>query len=219
LLSKPGFCQRAETEVTTNVATSIDLPELARQGPAAMRERLMQCSLEDLKNLAATNNLDPNGRVARFVHSGDIVDFIILEMSKRPANDGPGKASIPPSAPFEAAGSTRNHQAEPLQTFVSKYCFECGSVIREKAEICPKCGVRQISVASSGGQSSKSKLVAALLAILLGGLGLHKFYLDRPVWGVIYLLFCWTFIPAFVGFIEGIIYLCTSDAKFAAKYG
>jgi NMD protein affecting ribosome stability and mRNA decay len=30
-----------------------------------------------------------------------------------------------------------------------KYCHECGSVIRLKAEICPKCGIRQPPVQGS----------------------------------------------------------------------
>jgi TM2 domain-containing membrane protein YozV len=65
----------------------------------------------------------------------------------------------------------------------------------------------------------KSRSVAVLLAMLLGGLGLHKFYLDSPGWGVIYLLFCWTFIPAIIGFFEGITYLSMSDQVFQEKYG
>jgi TM2 domain-containing membrane protein YozV len=37
--------------------------------------------------------------------------------------------------------------------------------------------------------------------------------------GVLYLLFCWTFIPALVGFIEGLVMLASDDASFAATYG
>ena len=37
--------------------------------------------------------------------------------------------------------------------------------------------------------------------------------------GFLYLIFCWTFIPAIIAFIEFIIYLCDSDEKFARKYG
>ena len=55
--------------------------------------------------------------------------------------------------------------------------------------------------------------------MLLGGLGIHKFYLGRVWQGILYLVFCWTFIPALVGFIEGIIYLTMSDRDFEAKYG
>jgi TM2 domain-containing membrane protein YozV len=90
-----------------------------------------------------------------------------------------------------------------------KYCFECGAVIRANAEICPKCGVRQPMARGSG----KNKVVAGLLAIIpfFGGLGIHKFYLGKIGQGVLYLIFCWTFIPALIGFFEGIIYLATSD--------
>lgn len=102
-----------------------------------------------------------------------------------------------------------------------KFCHECGAVIRARAEICPKCGVRQFT--GSGGlsitPSGKSKLAAGLFAIFLGGIGVHKFYLGRAGQGILYLLFCWTFIPALISLIEGIIYLTMSDQAFAEKYG
>ena len=60
---------------------------------------------------------------------------------------------------------------------------------------------------------------AAVLAFFLGGLGVHKFYLGRAAWGILYLLFFWTFIPAVISFIEFIIYLTMSDEAFAEKYG
>jgi TM2 domain-containing membrane protein YozV len=66
---------------------------------------------------------------------------------------------------------------------------------------------------------NKSRIVAAILAFFLGGLGIHKFYLGQIGWGIIYLIFCWTFVPSIVAFIEFIIYLCTSDEDFARKYG
>ena len=98
----------------------------------------------------------------------------------------------------------------------TKFCVNCEAEIDAKAEICPKCGVRQPSIGYGAG---KSRIIAALFAIFLGGLGIHKFYLGKVGWGILYLLFCWTFIPAIVGFIEGIIYLTMSDEDFAAKYG
>ena len=62
-------------------------------------------------------------------------------------------------------------------------------------------------------------MTAALLAFFLGGLGAHKFYLGKVGQGFLYLIFCWTFIPAIVAFIEFFIYLSTSDEDFARKYG
>ena len=96
-----------------------------------------------------------------------------------------------------------------------KYCQECGSVIRAKAEICPKCGVRQ----AVGSLSGRNRMAAALFALLLGGIGIHKFYLGRVGMGIVYLLFCWTFIPLIASLIEGIVYLTMTDADFTAKYG
>lgn len=67
--------------------------------------------------------------------------------------------------------------------------------------------------------NGKNRLVAGLLAILLGGLGLHKFYLGRIGMGILYLLFSWTIIPSIIGIIEGINYLVMTDDAFAYKYG
>lgn len=65
----------------------------------------------------------------------------------------------------------------------------------------------------------KSKGIAVLLAIFLGGLGIHKFYLDKPGIGLIYLLFCWTLVPALLGLIDAIIIICTSNSKWKERYG
>lgn len=52
-----------------------------------------------------------------------------------------------------------------------------------------------------------NKLAYALLAIFVGGIGIHKFYAGRTGSGILYLLLCWTFIPGLVAFIEGIVAL------------
>ena len=64
----------------------------------------------------------------------------------------------------------------------------------------------------------KSKVVAGVLGILVGGFGVHKFYLGQIGMGILYFLFCWTGIPSLVGLIEGILYLVKSDEEFNEKY-
>jgi TM2 domain-containing membrane protein YozV len=69
------------------------------------------------------------------------------------------------------------------------------------------------------GRRVKSRGVAIILALILGGLGAHKFYLGRPGWGLLYLIFFWTFIPAIIAFVEAILYLLTDERSFQRKYG
>ena len=47
-----------------------------------------------------------------------------------------------------------------------------------------------------------------VLAFFLGGIGIHKFYAGKIGTGIVYILFCWTFVPSFIAFIEFIIGLC-----------
>jgi TM2 domain-containing membrane protein YozV len=62
------------------------------------------------------------------------------------------------------------------------------------------------------------KMVAGILAILLGGLGVHKFYLGMTTPGIIMIVLACTGISGLIGLIEGIIYLTKSDADFYQQY-
>ena len=107
------------------------------------------------------------------------------------------------------------HGNERTKAVDEKFCTDCGQTIKAKAEICPKCGVRQLPPPFS----EKSRLATALLALFLGGLGGHRFYLGHVGLGFLYLLFCWTLVPSMVAFIEFIYFLIMSDAAFNQKYG
>jgi TM2 domain-containing membrane protein YozV len=67
------------------------------------------------------------------------------------------------------------------------------------------------------GVSPKNRLVAGLLGILIGGLGIHNFYLGFTTKGVIQLVltitvfFWWA--AAIWGLVEGIIILTSKDPK------
>jgi TM2 domain-containing membrane protein YozV len=51
-------------------------------------------------------------------------------------------------------------------------------------------------------QAKKEEVVGVLLALFLGGFGVHHFYLRRDTAGIIYLLFSWTGIPAVIALVE-----------------
>lgn len=121
-----------------------------------------------------------------------------------------------------------------------KELFDMGAITQEefdkkKAEILAK----PVTLAQSRGQGSaqvplsprseaqKSKVVAGLLAIFLGGLGIHKFYLGYTKQGVIMLLvslfgslllFIGPLAVGVIALIEGIMYLTKSDEDFDAVY-
>lgn len=64
----------------------------------------------------------------------------------------------------------------------------------------------------------KNRRLAAVLAIILGSFGVHKFYMGNVKKGILYLLFFWTFIPTVLGVYSGIRYLLMDDEKFQEKY-
>ena len=123
----------------------------------------------------------------------------------------------------------------------SIFCTGCGENMPADAQFCAKCGKRNATIPSESTASqtvpsapadpliipapnpgdyipgAKSRLTAGLLGILVGGLGVHKFYLNKVGLGIVYVLFCWTFIPAVIGLIEGIIYLTQDDMTFGRQ--
>lgn len=65
---------------------------------------------------------------------------------------------------------------------------------------------------------AEKKIVAGILAILLGGFGVHKFYLGYTKEGIIQLILSFVCIGGIIGLIEGILYLTKSDEEFVATY-
>jgi TM2 domain-containing membrane protein YozV len=75
------------------------------------------------------------------------------------------------------------------------FCPSCGAVIKKDAEICPKCGVRQLASPQAGTQAKyppgyqpKSNLTALLLCFFLGALGVHRFYVGKTGTGILMIL-------------------------------
>ena len=114
-------------------------------------------------------------------------------------------------------------------------CLYCGATIKVKSEEEVQKTVQQtqsvaqqpqvvvqVQVPQQPAQTQKvhnrTKGVAAILALLLGGFGVNFFYLgDIPV-GVACILSCFTGIPALIGVICAIYYICMSNEEFDQKY-
>ena len=118
-----------------------------------------------------------------------------------------------------------------------KQCPKCGQYVDDNATFCSHCGYSfQQSTQSttpppidsypsdnafdSCGPEGKSRGVAALLAILLGGLGVQYFYLNKVGAGLITigltLITCGLW--EIVTLIQGILMFCMTNAQFRTKY-
>lgn len=93
------------------------------------------------------------------------------------------------------------------------YCQNCGQQTYQGASVCTHCGAA-LNKPVLGPQ--KSKLAAGLLGILLGGLGIHNFYLGYTTKGIIQLLLTLLtcgfggIISSIWGLIEGVMILTGS---------
>ena len=94
------------------------------------------------------------------------------------------------------------------------FCKKCGADIGD-AQYCPQCGEASEVVGSAPAPvytgKTVNKIAYALIAIFIGGIGIHRFYAGRWLSGILYLLFFWTCIPALLGLIEGIIAITRDD--------
>jgi TM2 domain-containing membrane protein YozV len=81
---------------------------------------------------------------------------------------------------------------------------------------------------SSAPPTESKRILAGVLGIVFGSLGIHKFVLGYTLEGVIMLVvtvvgFPFTcgisgYVMALIGLIEGIVYLTKTDAEFVARY-
>jgi len=93
-----------------------------------------------------------------------------------------------------------------------KYCIKCGTKLIEDNNFCSNCGFK-IKENNIEAKEQKSRVVAGLLAIFFGFLGVHNFYLGYTRKGVAMLLitllsfFLLSGITSTWGLIEGIMIL------------
>lgn len=52
-----------------------------------------------------------------------------------------------------------------------------------------------------------NKIIYIVLAVFLGGFGVHKFYAGKTMSGILHLVFCWTGIPHIIAIINAILTL------------
>lgn len=103
------------------------------------------------------------------------------------------------------------------KTKVSITCPECFETTSNQGTSCDNCGFPMTSAPCKTiaphrpmNKNNKSKEVATLFALLLGGIGIYKAYFDQASGSYIYVLLYWTFIPLVIAIFEAIILSCTN---------
>jgi len=107
-------------------------------------------------------------------------------------------------------------------------CLDCmnkasGKIYCNACHYSSVAGSRDLQLPPSGHTTTVSTLkrrdLAAIMALLLGSFGVHKFYLGQYGWGILYFLFSWSGIPTLAGWVEGILMLVRPEADFIRRYG
>lgn len=91
-------------------------------------------------------------------------------------------------------------------------CPACGKTYAQPPDVC-ECGAIALRVVGN-----KKKKIVILLALFLGWMGAHRFYLGQPFKGALYLLFFWTLVPFFFSLIDIGEYIFTNPYNFNVKY-
>lgn len=120
-----------------------------------------------------------------------------------------------------------------------KQCPRCQQYVEDSSAFCNKCGYNFNTTSQyfnqtpppmnnypsdnafdACGPEGKSRGVAAILDVLLGGLGIHYFYLGKVSAGIITILLtlvtcgCWEIVML----IQGILMFCMTNEQFRNKY-
>jgi TM2 domain-containing membrane protein YozV len=69
-----------------------------------------------------------------------------------------------------------------------QFCRSCGQIISSLAPSCPHCGAPTGVKGTPMGASPKLRLVALLLCLLVGMLGVHRFYVGKIGTGILELI-------------------------------
>lgn len=132
----------------------------------------------------------------------------------------------------EAEIPTTAQKCRHCGEWVSRDCLKCGTPIKAQwaaRGLCADCEARERPgpfpqpyagppTAPTYYAPRKNRSLSVGLALVLGGIGAHKFYLDKPGKGLLYLMFCWTGIPTLVGLYEAVKYIWLDEEEFQRRF-
>lgn len=128
------------------------------------------------------------------------------------SNTSPNLHNVQAPPVTEVRPGNTNRDTVQVEKNTQHYCYKCGKSINPELAKCPHCLTPKMAYVS------KDKFTAVILSFLLGGLGVHRFYLGQW-WGIFYIIFWGTLIPSIISVIEALVFLLTPQEKWNRKYG
>ncbi|MGI2260428.1 TM2 domain-containing protein [Shewanella sp. GXUN23E] len=100
-------------------------------------------------------------------------------------------------------------------------CPQCGIDLPLGSPVCTSCHCALGLEALAGVDPHiriKNQQLAAWYGLLLGGFGVHKFYLGQHLKGSLYLAFCWTLVPVALGWLDALRTVRMTPMAFQRRY-
>lgn len=84
----------------------------------------------------------------------------------------------------------------------NRFCANCGQPVNENAEVCLACG---FSIKNDGKKiGADNKMLLGIIALLIGGLGIHNFMMGETKKGILKILLCWTGISSIIALVDAV---------------
>ena len=91
--------------------------------------------------------------------------------------------------------------------------YELDSSSNQAVNVFQSLAEHEKSTKIADAKAHKSKASLLVQSIIAGGIGIHKFYVGSWGWGLLYIVFCWTYIPTIISVIEAIRYITLTEQE------
>lgn len=82
----------------------------------------------------------------------------------------------------------------------NSFCANCGKTINATADVCLECGF----AVKKSSDTDDNKMMLGIIALLIGGLGIHNFMMGETKKGIVKILLCWTGISSIIALVDAV---------------
>lgn len=82
----------------------------------------------------------------------------------------------------------------------NSFCANCGETISSTADVCLNCGF----AVKRNSTIDDNKMILGIVALVVGGIGIHNFMMGETKKGIVKILLCWTGISSIIALVDAI---------------